>query len=529
MAGSVPAGNPHIPQFPWRQGRDALQGSRLGYIVLKSGYMSCWSVGLGVVLGVLVLLLCDGAGSGLYLDLYESDNGTSAGLAHVGETVPAAEMDPIFIHVGANEITLPCKPAKMDFVIGMNPTYNWSLENEETHPLHGNASLTLHEFRAEDSGHYACTVSYSKEGQHHTKTFYHTVVGYHIRAELQVLLVFQSKSCDEALTHGFLKTLQEHLSNVVSHLHCDLLFGGASCFPTMEKPLDEFSFQVELEVSPFGKGWDKSCCPKDDALGLKCYHSTVQTNLQQAKEAITTFMENNKHFPLGEPVTSRTSFVNTFFNFLESGKCHKGYGQTEELQAHCPDCCTLCPPGTYSVTAVGNCALCPAGTYSLNYGATICIQCHHHWPTLHPGARTAAECINTKVPPRRRFSVLMVAFALPPLTCLCIIVLCCYCFRRHWQKRDSSTNDGETKQLNEATVLADDKAILDSQEDVSPLLPPPSLEDPDNKGAMFPPPSNLEMEPGGAISPPPVGPEEQPVIEDVVFPPSSPVSDVESA
>ncbi|XP_061488616.1 uncharacterized protein LOC133387574 isoform X3 [Rhineura floridana] len=483
MAGSVPAGNPHIPQFPWRQGRDALQGSRLGYIVLKSGYMSCWSVGLGVVLGVLVLLLCDGAGSGLYLDLYESDNGTSAGLAHVGETVPAAEMDPIFIHVGANEITLPCKPAKMDFVIGMNPTYNWSLENEETHPLHGNASLTLHEFRAEDSGHYACTVSYSKEGQHHTKTFYHTVV-----------------------------------------------------------------------VSPFGKGWDKSCCPKDDALGLKCYHSTVQTNLQQAKEAITTFMENNKHFPLGEPVTSRTSFVNTFFNFLESGKCHKGYGQTEELQAHCPDCCSewsrlccfpslpsppclylplcltaLCPPGTYSVTAVGNCALCPAGTYSLNYGATICIQCHHHWPTLHPGARTAAECINTKVPPRRRFSVLMVAFALPPLTCLCIIVLCCYCFRRHWQKRDSSTNDGETKQLNEATVLADDKAILDSQEDVSPLLPPPSLEDPDNKGAMFPPPSNLEMEPGGAISPPPVGPEEQPVIEDVVFPPSSPVSDVESA
>ncbi|XP_053248739.1 uncharacterized protein LOC128415914 isoform X1 [Podarcis raffonei] len=556
----------------------------MGQIALESGYMSCWSA--GVALGILVLLLCDGPGCGLHLDL--SDNGTAAGLARVRKT--AGEMDTIFVHIGAKEITIPCKSSEMDVVIGMNPTYNWSLENEGTHPLSGDASLTLHDFHTDDSGLYVCTVSYTTDGQLHTKTFYHTVVGYHIRAELHVLLLFQCNSCDEELTHGFLKTLREHLSEVVHHLHCELLLGAISCFPTMEKPLDEFNFQVELEVSPFGKGWDKFCSPKADALEFDCYNGAVLSNLQQAEEAITIFMENNKRFPLGEAPTSRTSFVNTFVNFLEGGTCLEGYGQTPELQARCPDCCTACPPGTYSVAAAGNCVPCPNGSYSLRYGATVCIQCYHNGSTLHPAARTAAECMSPEVPPTHGFPALLVIFLVLLLTCLCIIVLCCWYFRRRRKKKQDSfpKGDGETKQEKDVTVLAvpdspkddspllpsitlenpdkddspllpsptlenaekDDSPLLPSitlenpDKDDSPLLPSPTLENaekyaspllpsitlenPDQEGVMFPTPPNPEEEPGGAILPPLFELEEQPVIENVVFPSSSPVSDFES-
>ncbi|XP_044299063.1 zona pellucida-binding protein 2-like [Varanus komodoensis] len=294
---------------------------------------------VGVVLGVLVVLLCDGLVCELLPELYVSDNGTS-GLAGIAETSPDEDMEPIFVHVGAQKVTVPCKPAKMDFVIGVNPTYSWTREDGETSSVSGDAFLTLPKFHADDSGHYACTVSFQKEGQTYTKNFYHTVVGYHIRGELQVLLIFQTSSCDKSLTSGFMKTLYEHLSQVVAHLHCELLPGNSTCFPTLEKPLDEFNLQVELKVSPFGKDWDESCSSKMDALSLGCYRSAVQTNLQQAKEAITKFMEKNKRFPLGESVAPQDTFVNTFFSFLEGGKCQRGYGQTQELQAHCPDCCS---------------------------------------------------------------------------------------------------------------------------------------------------------------------------------------------
>ncbi|CAI5777382.1 pellucida-binding 2-like [Podarcis lilfordi] len=511
--------------------------------------MSCWSA--GVALGILVLLLCDGPGCGLHLDL--SDNGTPAGLARVRKT--AGELDTIFVHIGAKEFTIPCKSSEMDVVIGMNPTYNWSLENEETHPLSGDASLTLHDFHTDDSGLYVCTVSYTTDGQLHTKTFYHTVVGYHIRAELHVLLLFQCNSCDEELTHGFLKTLREHLSEVVHHLHCELLLGAISCFPTMEKPLDEFNFQVELEVSPFGKGWDKFCSPKADALEFDCYNGAVLSNLQQAEEAITIFMENNKRFPLGEVMDRPRSYRHAVPTAVVSGAA-------------------ACPPGTYSVAAAGNCVPCPNGTYSLRYGTTVCIQCYHNGSTLHPAARTAAECMSPEVPPTHGFPALLVIFVVLLLTCLCIIVLCCWYFRRRRKKKQDSfpKGDGETKQEKEVTVLAvpdspkddspllpsptlenaekDDSPLLPSptlenaEKDHSPLLPSPTLENaekddspllpsltfenPDQEGVMFPTPPNPEEEPGGAVSPPPFELEEQPVIENVVFPSSSPVSDFES-
>ncbi|KAL7985182.1 hypothetical protein Chor_003752, partial [Crotalus horridus] len=296
----------------------------------------------------------------LFLDLYKSDNETFSGQASVEEE----ETELIFVHIGAKEFTIPCNPEKTDAMIGMNSTYKWSLENRGNLTLSG-ASLILHEFRAEDSGHYTCSISFTEEDQLHTVTFSHIVV-----------------------------------------------------------------------VTPFGKGWDKSCYPQVDSMALECYHSAVQNNLQEAKEAMTEFMDKNKHFSLETTNGSHVSFVNTFFNFLEDGKCQDGYGQTQVLQARCPDCC---------------------------------------------------------IPPSRRFSVVMMAIAVPPLGCLCLIVLCCYCFRRRWQKHHSSTKvDGQTKVQEETPASGNDTALVATEEQHSLPLPFSTSEHPNNEGGMSPPHSKLE-------------------------------------
>ncbi|XP_042319957.1 zona pellucida-binding protein 2-like [Sceloporus undulatus] len=470
-------------------------------MVLEPGFMS-----LLVLRWILVLLLCNGAGCGQHSsEMFNNETFSEPEAAH--QATPTEHMEPIFVHIGAKEITLPCKPAKSDIVFGLNPTYNWTMENGGTHFLVGGATLTLHTFRAEDSGHYICTVSYMEEGQLHTKTFHHIVAGYHIRGELQVLLVFQSSSCDEELTRSFLKTLHEHLTEEVSDFHSDVLIGETTCFPTVDKPMDEFNLQVELTVSPFKEGWDASCYPKINELALQCYRSAIHSNLQKAKEAMTEFLEENKHFPLEESQASHASFINTFFNFLEDGKCQSGYGQTQELEAHCPDCCTLCPPGTYSEATVDDCVLCPIGTYSLHYGESSCFLCQHNGLTTHPGASRAEDCMSLRVSPSRRFPILIVAFALPPLVCLCFIVLFCYCFRRRWQKQGiSTTSDEQIEQEEDAAASAEDMVLLDTQEHDSPMVPS-SLEDLDNEAAMFSPPVNE-----AAMFPPPVN-------EAVTFPP----------
>ncbi|KAK9404367.1 zona pellucida-binding protein 2-like [Crotalus adamanteus] len=266
----------------------------------------------------------------LFLDLYKSDNETFSGQASVEEE----ETELIFVHIGAKEFTIPCNPEKTDAMIGMNSTYKWSLENRGDLTLSG-ASLILHEFRAEDSGHYTCSISFTEEDQLHTVTFSHIVVGYHIRGELQVLLIFQSNSCDNSLMHEFVKILHTQLSQLVSHLHCELLSESTTCFPTVEKPLDEFNLQVELKV--------------------------------------------------------------------------------------------------------------------------------------------------------------MIAFAVPPLGCLCLIVLCCYCFRRRWQKHHSSTKvDGQTKVQEETPPSDNDTALVATEEQHSLPLPFSTSEHPNNEGGMSPPHSKLE-------------------------------------
>ncbi|KAJ7332863.1 hypothetical protein JRQ81_015043 [Phrynocephalus forsythii] len=453
--------------------------------------MRCPAV--AVALGILALLFCDRPGCGQTPpDTYDSENDTSSGLENIGEPSPPEAMEPIYVHIGAKEITLPCKPTKSEFLFGMNPSYNWSLDNGEIHSLPGDATLTLHMFRPEDSGQYECTITYIKEGQLHTKTFYHTVVGYHIRGELEVLLVFESNSCDEILTRAFLRTLHEQLNQVVSRLHTELLVGDTTCFPTLNKPLNEFNLQVELKVSPFIKGWDESCSPKIDQLEFQCYHSAVQTNLQKAKDALTDFLEKNKRFHLGESLGSRGSFVNTFFNFLEGGRCQSGYGQTQELEEHCPDCCTLCPPGTYSEAAVDGCVVCPAGTYSLHYGTSICILCQHNWLTAHPGARRPGECISSRASASRQFPVLIIVLAALPLSCLSLIALFCYRYRHRWQKYGFLvTKHEQAEQEKETLVIRGEAALQDSQGYESPA-PPPSLEQPYQEAVPFPSPAEEE-------------------------------------
>ncbi|XP_026563081.1 zona pellucida-binding protein 2-like [Pseudonaja textilis] len=467
--------------------------------------MSMSGRGVGVALGAIILFLWERPGCALFHDLDKSDNETSSGQAPIEEK----ETELTFVHIGAKEFTLPCKPEKTDVVIGMNPTYNWNLENGENLTLHSGASLILHEFRAEESGRYTCSISFTEEDQLHTISFSHTVVGYHIRGELQVLLIFQSNSCDKSLTREFVRSLHKQLSQLVSHLHCELLSGSTTCFPTVEQPLDEFNLQVELKVTPFGKDWDKSCYPQTDSMPLECYHSAVQKNLQEAKEAMTEFMDTNKNFSLETSNGSHVSFVNTFFNFLEDGKCQEGYGQTQELQSYCPDCCTFCPPGTYSVATTDSCVLCPIGSYSLHYGTVFCISCDNNWLTSHPGARTSADCMNMRVPPSHRFSVVMIAFVVPPLGCLCLIVIGCYCFRHHWQKcrsaikvdgqtkvqeeaPASATVDEETKVQEEASASANDTALVATEERHSLPITFSTSEHPKKEGGMSPPPSKQE-------------------------------------
>ncbi|KAG8132257.1 hypothetical protein E2320_010127 [Naja naja] len=355
------------------------------------------------------------------------------------------------------------------------------IEEKETEnlTLHSGASLILHEFRAEESGRYTCSISFTEEDQLHTMTFSHMVVGYHIRGELQVLLIFQSNSCDKSLTREFVRSLHRQLSQLVSHLHCELLSGSTTCFPTVEKPLDEFNLQVELKVTPFGKDWDKSCYPQTDSMPLECYHSAVQKNLQEAKEAMTEFMDKNKNFSLETSNGSHVSFVNTFFNFLEDGKCQDGYGQTQELQSYCPDCCTLCPPGTYSVATTDSCVLCPIGSYSLYYGTVLCISCDNNWLTSHPGARTSADCMNMRA------------------------VAIVFAKRRSATKVDgqtivqeeapaSTTVDEETKVQEEASASANDTALVATEESHSLPMPFSIFEHPKNEGGMSLPPSKQE-------------------------------------
>nr|XP_060629260.1 zona pellucida-binding protein 2-like [Anolis sagrei ordinatus] len=451
--------------------------------------MSCPVV--RVVVWTLVLWLYKGASYGLVPhELFNNETFSESDDNEDRKTT--GERGPIFVHIGTKEITIPCKPAKSGVVFGLNPTYNWTKENGGVHYLSDDATLTIHAFTPEDSGRYTCTISFMKDGELQTKVFFHTVAGYHIRGELQVLLVYETNSCDDELTGKFMKTLHERLDKVVADFKANILIGDITCFPTLDRPTDKFNLQVETKVSPFKEGWDESCDPKEEDLAIDCYHAAIHTNLQKAKDALTEFLNHNKYFPVGDSLANDTSFNytfnNTFFNFLEGGKCQSGYGQTQELEAHCPDCCMLCPPGTYSEATVDNCVLCSIGSFSVHYGSTACIPCKHNLLTSEPGASRAEDCLSLRVTPSHRISMLVVAFSLPPLLCFCFIVLFCYCFRRYWQKKSISAATKEMEQEEDLPASGEEEALLDTQEQErsSPMLSA-ELEYVDKAAAMFSP------------------------------------------
>lgn len=54
---------------------------------------------------------------------------------------------------------------------------------------------------------------------------------------------------------------------------------------------------------------------------------------------MTQFLKEHRHFPITGAGAPHIMFTNHFVNFLETGHCARGYGQTQQLPK-CPDCCS---------------------------------------------------------------------------------------------------------------------------------------------------------------------------------------------
>lgn len=74
-----------------------------------------------------------------------------------------------------------------------------------------------------------------------------SLTGYHMPGGLEILLLFQSKLCEDEWTKRFLWDLHERLKQLETEQHCKLQFTTSSCFPSLNNPSDEFIIQVQLE------------------------------------------------------------------------------------------------------------------------------------------------------------------------------------------------------------------------------------------------------------------------------------------
>ncbi|XP_075767627.1 uncharacterized protein LOC112546236 isoform X2 [Pelodiscus sinensis] len=392
-------------------------------------------------LGILALMLCSGSGHGDYSPeegaLAENGPGGAvgeepkqpAGFSEEGQAIP------VFIHMDT-EYSLPCSPKEMHVE---NPTYRWARNKLESNLLLVDArgALTFQHFQGGSSGNYSCTVSYTEHKRPRAQTFHYTVQAYHVRGGLEALLVFRSRLCQEALKQRFLWSLQEALSRVASAQHCRLVLSKSSCFPTLQEPWDEFNLQVQFQVSPFGPEWDKSCNPHNQTTVIDCYHTAVRNNVLQAKLAMTRFLGEHGPFPITGAGAPRTIFTNRFTSFLKMERCARGYGLSLRLEA-CPDCCILCPPGTFSAPQSNECTTCPVGTFNPLYGMAACSTCKQGLETRAAGATAAGDCVEAEVPLPLRIPVMVLLILLPPLGCSCLIILACFWCHRCRQKRRQS-------------------------------------------------------------------------------------------
>ncbi|EOA98862.1 Zona pellucida-binding protein 2, partial [Anas platyrhynchos] len=183
----------------------------------------------------------------------------------------------VFIHMDSSLYSLPCSPKEMEVA---DPTYRWVREKADPQSLlvTEEGHLLFQHFQASDSGNYSCTISYMDHGLPVLQTFHYSIFGYHMPGGLEILLLFQSKLCEDEWTKRFLWDLHENLKQLETEQHCKLQFTTSSCFPSLNNPSDEFIIQVQLEVSFFGPNWDEHCKSQHVEIVTDCYRKTIQHN-----------------------------------------------------------------------------------------------------------------------------------------------------------------------------------------------------------------------------------------------------------
>ncbi|KFW07044.1 Zona pellucida-binding protein 2, partial [Eurypyga helias] len=217
--------------------------------------------------GILTLVLCSCSGQPTSLPW---DLPAVSSWEHQGGLV--------FIHTESSLYALPCSPFEMEVA---HPTYRW-VQDKAAPTLFSvtkDGHLLFQHFQAGHSGKYSCTISYKKRGIPLSQTFHYIVFGYHMPGGLDTVLLFHSKLCDNEWTKRFLWTLQDKLSQLEMEQHCKLLLTATFCFPSLNKPSDEFIVQVQMEVSLFGPNWDEHCHSQDTETVTDCYRRTVRHNL----------------------------------------------------------------------------------------------------------------------------------------------------------------------------------------------------------------------------------------------------------
>ncbi|XP_021233924.1 zona pellucida-binding protein 2-like [Numida meleagris] len=350
----------------------------------------------------------------------------------------------VFIHMDSSLYSLPCSTIQMEVA---NPTYQWLRDRPDPKLLSvtEDGHLLFQHFQAGDSGNYSCTVSYTEHGLPVSQTFHYRVFGYHVLGGLEALLVFHSKLCEDEWTRMFLWDLQERLKQLEVEQHCKIQPQTSACFPSDDKPSDEFVVQVRLEVSLFGTNWDEQCKPQDVEVDANCYRKIVQQSLEQVQLAFTKFFKEHVTFHITGSDISSIIFYTVFVGFLEIKKCSRGYGQTKQLQ-RCLECCIVCPPGTFSPPANRQCSPCPMGTYSMTYGMAFCTPCEDGMITRGLGASSVTSCMKEKttkeVDSIIRKIPLILLITVPLLLAINFVILfaSCYWFQREYRQSSPTTS-----------------------------------------------------------------------------------------
>ncbi|NWI70407.1 ZPBP2 protein, partial [Todus mexicanus] len=392
-------------------------------------------------MGILTLVLCSCSGKKMDVEM----GVPSFCLSFSGLGI-------VFIHTNSSLYSLPCSPVEIEVA---DPIYHWVRDRPAPRamPVTKEGHLLFQHFQTDDSGKYSCIISYVKHGIPVSQTFQYHIFGYHVVGGLDTVLLFHSMFCKDEWNEMFLQNLQKQLKQLEIKHHCEVHFTDIFCFPSLSNYSDRFIIQVQLEVSPFGPGWDEDCKSLDMEMVTDCYRYTVWYNLGQVQFALIRFFEEHKSFHITGLDIPDIHFTNKYIGSLKTKECIGGYGQTKELY-RCHDCCILCPPGTFSPPKNNECCPCPVGTYSVIYGATSCTPCKDGMITKVPGASSMRDCVKDESTEQ----VVLIVNRIPPLILIILPLLLgleflfclysCYQFCREYgmsppsasQKTESATS-----------------------------------------------------------------------------------------